>query len=186
MLNKDDKTFLLKLARMAIYEYLTNGNIINPPENTIKYLKEKRGVFVTLNKNNMLRGCIGYTEPLKPLVKSIIDVAIAAATSDPRFNKVTIDELDNIELEISVLTKPELIVVDKPIEYLNNIDVGVHGLIIEKGIHKGLLLPQVPVEWNWDTEQFLCQTCVKAGLNDDAWFDEDVKLYKFQAIVFNE
>ena len=186
MLNEKDKLFLLNLARNAITDYIVNGNIITPPTDTPDYLEEKMGAFVTLNKNNMLRGCIGYSEPFKPLVQAIIDVAIAAATSDPRFNKVTFDELDNIDLEISVLTKPELVIVNKPQEYLNKIVVGIHGLIVEKGICKGLLLPQVPVEWNWDVEEFLCQTCVKAGLMDDAWFDEDVKIYSFQAIIFKE
>jgi hypothetical protein len=186
MLNENDKIFLLNLARTAINEYIINDNIISPPKDTPIYLKEKMGAFVTLNKNNTLRGCIGYSEPFKPLVQAIIDVAIAAASSDPRFNKVKVDELDNIKLEISVLTKPKLIIVDKPQEYLNKIVVGKHGLIVEKGIFKGLLLPQVPIEWNWDVEEFLCQTCVKAGLMDDAWFDEDVKIYTFQAIVFKE
>ena len=186
MLTENDKLFLLKLARTAITEYINNGCIILPPEDTPEYLKEKRGAFVTLNKNNSLRGCIGYSEPCKSLVQTIIDVAIAASSSDPRFNKVTSEELDNIQLEISVLTKPELVVVNKPQEYLDKIIVGTHGLIVEKGIYKGLLLPQVPIEWDWDVEEFLCQTCVKAGLIDDAWFDEDVKVYTFKAIVFDE
>jgi len=125
-----------------------------------------------------LRGCIGYCEPIKPLVNAIIEVAISAATSDPRFPPVKLSEMDKINLEISVLSKPELVEVKNPQEYLEKIKVGLDGLIVENGFNKGLLLPQVPVEWKWDEEEFLCNTCMKAGLPADCWYDRETQIEK--------
>jgi uncharacterized protein (TIGR00296 family) len=95
-------------------------------------------------------------------------------------------ELDHVIFEVSILTPPQIIEVENPRDYTNRIKVGEDGLIIEKGIHKGLLLPQVPVEWHWDEQEFLCQCCNKAGLFSDHWLREGTKVYKFQAIVFEE
>ena len=133
-----------------------------------------------------LRGCIGYPYPTSPLVEAVIDSAINAATGDPRFYPLSLEELDKVVFEVSVLTPPELVQAANPKEYISKIKVGEDGLIIEKDFSKGLLLPQVPVEWGWCEEEFLCQCCVKAGLPPDSWLIKGVKLYKFKAIIFEE
>jgi len=182
--------FLVRLARKAIEEYLRTGKEISPPEDTPQELWEKMGVFVTLNRFNVphqvaLRGCIGFPLPLYPLVKATIKAAIYAAVDDPRFPPVELHELDNLAIEVSVLTPPELIE-GKPEERPKKIKVGRDGLIVEKGIYSGLLLPQVPIEWGWDEEEFLSQTCWKAGLPLDCWLDKDTRVYKFTAEIFEE
>ena len=182
--------FLVKLARKAIEEYLINGRVIEPPENTPPELWEKMGVFVTLNRYNVpkemaLRGCIGFPLPIYPLVVGTIKAAIHAAVEDPRFPPVRPEELDELTVEVSVLTPPEP-VEGPPEERPRKIKVGRDGLIIEKGIYSGLLLPQVPIEWGWDEEEFLAQTCWKAGLPPDCWLDPDTKVYRFTAEIFEE
>jgi len=148
------------------------------------------GVFVTLNSvrgnEKELRGCIGFPYPTLPLVRAVIDSAINSATHDPRFPPVSYDELNSIIFEVSILTPPQLIKIKKPTEYPSKIEVGKDGLIVERGYYKGLLLPQVPMKWNWKEEEFLCQCCVKAGLSPDCWVLEGTKIYKFQAIIFEE
>ncbi|MFX1233085.1 MAG: TIGR00296 family protein, partial [Promethearchaeota archaeon] len=153
---------------------------------------ENYGAFVTLNRYNVsgnpLRGCIGYIEPTYPLYDVIHKVSISAAVEDPRFPSVEIEEMDEIVIEISILTPPKLIKVKDSKEYLDKIEIGRDGLIIEKGMRRGLLLPQVPIEHgrNWDVETFLKHTCNKAWLSDDAWKEENTKVYSFQAIIFEE
>jgi len=186
MLSHEDGNFLLKIAREAIENYLKNRKVIDTPENIPLLFREKMGVFVTIHKNGNLRGCIGYPEPIKPLINAVIDSAISAATEDPRFPPMNPDELDQVDLELSVLTPPQRVIVENPAEYLERIRVGIDGLIIEQNYRKGLLLPQVPVEWGWDVEEFLVNTCLKAGLQPDCWYNEDVKVYKFQAQIFQE
>jgi uncharacterized protein (TIGR00296 family) len=186
MLTQSEGDFLLKLARTAIESYVLDGKVIIAPRSPSPILKENMGVFVTLHINGELRGCIGYPEPVKPLLNALIEVAIGAATGDPRFSPLNSHELEKIHVEVSVLTLPELIVTDRPSEYLEKIDVGHDGLIIEKGLFRGLLLPQVPVEWGWDTEEFLANTCLKAGMTPDCWLQEGVKIYSFQSQIFNE
>lgn len=186
MLSDGEGKFLIRLARKAIETYLKDGKIIEVPDDVNPILKDERGVFVTLNKDGDLRGCIGYPEPVKPLAQAVIEVAISAATGDPRFPQVTLSEMEKIQVEVSVLTRPELIEVQKPAEYLQKVEVGKDGLIVEMGIYRGLLLPQVPVEWNWDTEEFLANTCMKAGLSPDCWLQDGVKIYSFQAQIFDE
>ncbi|EEB74233.1 TIGR00296 family protein [Thermococcus sp. AM4] len=182
--------FLVKLARKAIEEYVRNGRIIEPPDDTPPELWEKMGVFVTLNRYNVppqtaLRGCIGFPLPIYPLVEATIKAAIHAAVEDPRFPPVRPEELDELTVEVSVLTPPEP-VEGPPEERPRKIKVGRDGLIIEKGIYSGLLLPQVPIEWGWDEEEFLAQTCWKAGLPPDCWLDPDAKVYRFTAEIFEE
>ncbi|MCK5628738.1 TIGR00296 family protein, partial [Candidatus Bathyarchaeota archaeon] len=116
----------------------------------------------------------------------VIGAAVSAATQDPRFKPLSRSELDRVVFEISVLTPPEMIEVGEAGEYVARIRVGEDGLIVEKGIFKGLLLPQVPVEWGWSVEEFLRQCCIKAGLSSDCWRGRDVKIYKFNAIIFEE
>jgi len=186
----EEGKFLVELARKTVEEYLKSKKRISVPENIPKKLLQICGVFVTINsvKNGEkeLRGCIGYPYPTTPLAQAVIDSAISSATQDPRFYPLSLRELGHVVFEISVLTPPQLIEVEKPSEYPNKIKVGKDGLIAERGIFKGLLLPQVPVEWKWDEEEFLCQCCIKAGLSPDGWLLEGTKIYKFQAIIFEE
>jgi uncharacterized protein (TIGR00296 family) len=189
-LSLEEGSFLIELARNAVKKYLEDGKYIKPPENTPKKLYEHCGVFVTINsiKNTQkeLRGCIGYPQPTHPLVEAVIDSAINAATQDPRFYPLSLAELEKVVFEVSVLTPPEVVEATKPQEYVSKIKVGQDGLIIEKGFSKGLLLPQVPVEWGWCEEEFLCQCCVKAGLPPDSWLTKGTKIYKFNALIFEE
>jgi uncharacterized protein (TIGR00296 family) len=189
-LTDEEGRFLIKLARNTVEQYLEIGKAIKPPKETPKKLFEYCGVFVTINNivsgEKRLRGCIGYPYPTSPLVEAVIDSAINAATEDPRFESLTLAELDKVVFEVSVLTPPEPVQVKNPKEYLSKIKVGEDGLIIEKGYQKGLLLPQVPVEWGWCEEEFLCQCCMKAGLPPDTWLTKDAKIYKFKAIIFDE
>ncbi len=190
-LSDEEGTFLVQLARNTAKTFLETGKIIDPPQNTPKKLFEKCGVFVTINSvrdhaSKDLRGCIGYPQPIKPLVHAVIDNAINAATQDPRFEPLEKNELDQVVFEVSALTPPERIKVDNPEEYAKQVKVGEHGLIVEKGFYRGLLLPQVPVEWGWCEEDFLCQCCVKAGLPPDSWLSKNTKVYRFGAIVFEE
>ncbi len=158
------------------------------PEEFPEIFKEKRGVFVTLQKypGGELRGCIGFPEPVAQLIDALIDSAISAASRDPRFEPVREDELDGITVEVSVLTPPQLLKVKDTQDYPKRISIGRDGLIIRQGFASGLLLPQVPVEWGWDEEEFLSQTCWKAGLPPDAWLDPEAEIYSFQAQIWTE
>jgi len=151
-----------------------------------KFMKES-GAFVTLNTypKHELRGCIGYPEPYFPLKDALIKGA-EGATADPRFPRLRESELDKIVVEVSLLTVPQPIKVKNPKEYLGLVKIGVHGLIVEHGMFRGLLLPQVPVEWGWDVEEYLGHTCMKAGLFADAWKDPKTKMYSFTGDVFSE
>lgn len=189
-LSLEDGKFLVQLARRAVQEYLKTRKHLQAPENTPQKLLQPQGVFVTINctenEKKELRGCIGFPYPTTPLTEAVIEAAINSATQDPRFPPMLPRELDDVVFEVSVLTPPQLIAVTKPSEYPAKIKVSQDGLIIERGVCKGLLLPQVPVEWEWDEETFLCQCCIKAGLPPDNWLMKDTKIYKFQAIVFEE
>ena len=187
--NKEGE-LLVKLARKAVEEYLKNGKIIAVPKDVSTKLMERCGVFVTLNSFHKgkkdLRGCIGFPYPTTPLTRAVIESAINSATQDPRFPPVSLNELDHIIFEISVLTPPQLVKVEKPTDYPSKIKVGQDGLIVEKSYNKGLLLPQVPIEWNWKEEEFLCQCCMKAGLSPDSWLLKDTKIYKFSCVIAQE
>lgn len=189
-LTLDEGTYLVRLARHAITDYLEFGRPIPVPKHVKGKLLEKCGLFVTLNTmrrgTEELRGCIGYPTPELPLVEATIDAAISAATRDPRFPPVEKDELGSIVVEVSVLTPPSLIRVENPRDYPREVEIGRDGLIVEHGWFKGLLLPQVPVEWEWDCEEFLGHCCMKAGLPPEAWVLPETKIYKFQAIIFKE
>jgi hypothetical protein len=189
-LSQEEGEYLVQLARRAVEEYLKNEKIIAPPKDTPQKLLQRCGVFVTINsvkgQNKELRGCIGYPYPTTILAQAVIESAINSATQDPRFYPLSLKELDNVVFEISVLTPPEQVRVKNLKEYVSQIKVGKDGLIIENGLCKGLLLPQVPIEWRWDEEEFLCQCCIKAGLPPDSWLLKNTKVYKFQAIIFEE
>jgi len=189
-LNEEEGKFLVKLARRAVKEYLETKKVPETTRRVHEKLLQPCGVFVTINsienEEKELRGCIGYPYPTDPLVEAVIQSAISAATQDPRFNPLTKDELDKVVFEVSVLTPPQVLEVKRPQDYPSKIRIGEDGLIIEKGMFKGLLLPQVPVEWNWGQEEFLCQCCIKAGLPPDNWLLPSTRIQKFQAIIFEE
>jgi len=185
-LSDSDGVVLVKTARKAVTEFLSNGNMMKLESDLEEKFSFNSGVFVTLNNPDGLRGCIGFPMPEKKLSHAIVEGAIAAATEDPRFSSVKTNELNDIVFEVTVLTPPVKIDVSDPMEYLEKIKVGRDGLIIRHSFSSGLLLPQVPVEYGWDVEEFLQHTCEKAGLERDAWKNEDVKIEKFEGIIFKE
>ena len=178
LLNKGQQKFLLGLARKAIEHYLKTGKTLKVKTED-EELKRKKGAFVTLKANEQLRGCIGYPLPYKPLYETIVDSAISAATQDFRFEPLSLEELPEIKIEISVLSLPQ------PIKDIKQVEVGKHGIIVSKGPCRGLLLPQVPVEWNWDLETYLSHGCLKAGLDEDEW-KKGAQVEIFSAQVFSE
>lgn len=188
----EDGKELIEFTRKSIIYHLKNQKELPiPPDLQEKYSKNL-GAFVTLNKiyqdEKILRGCIGITQPYFPLIETISKVSISAAFNDPRFPPIILDDMDEICVEVSILTQPELIKVNDPEEYLHKIKIGRDGLYIKKGFKKGLLLPQVPVERgrNWNAETFLQHLCMKAFLPKNAWKDKNVEIYSFQAVVFEE
>jgi uncharacterized protein (TIGR00296 family) len=189
-LTDEEAVFLVKLARKAVEENLKDGRIISPPKGFSPKLQELRGVFVTINSveggKKRLRGCIGFPYPTYPLIRAVIEAAVDSSTGDPRFPPLTTQELDHTVFEVSVLTPPQLIKVMSPKDYPSKIRIGEDGLIVEGGFNKGLLLPQVPVEWGWDAEEFLCHCCMKAGLTPDCWVLKGIKIYKFSSIIAQE
>lgn len=186
MLDLEKGKKAVEIARQTIETYLREGRRPDYPEDVPEEFRENRGVFVTLNKNGSLRGCIGRPLPDQSLIDGLMDSAINAATGDPRFPSVSEEELESISVEVSILTVPEKIVVEDPKKLPEEVKVGRDGLIAKRLGREGLLLPQVPVDNNWDAEEFLSQTCVKAGLSPDAWVEEDVEFEKFSAQVFKE
>ena len=184
MISDEAGKYLLNLSKETVKYYLENNERIEKPTDYPKELDEPLGVFVTLNKYHVLRGCIGYPEAIKPLIDATIDVAISAAFNDPRFNPLGEDEFEKLEFEVTVLTKPEMIIVADTKQYFDEIEIGRDGLIIEKGFAKGLLLPQVAVENKFTKEEFLEHTCMKAGISADSWMDENCDVFKFQGQIF--
>jgi hypothetical protein len=178
LLNEDQRKFLLGIARQAIAAKLTTGGEFKAKTDD-KILLAKRGAFVTLKVDGELRGCIGHPLPYKSLDETVTEMAVAAAAQDYRFSSIAEAELDRMHIEISVLTLP------RPIRNVKDIVVGKHGIIVSKGYHKGLLLPQVPLEYNWDLETYLRHGCLKAGLDEDEW-KKNAKIEIFEAQVFSE
>ena len=178
-LNSEEKKTLLKIARGTLESYLKEGKTEDFNIESSN-LKEKRGAFVTLKKGGELRGCIGRIVADKPLYEVIGEMAIEAATGDPRFPSLEYSELKDVEIEISVLTP------FREVKDIDEIEVGRHGLMIRKGFYSGLLLPQVPTEYRWDRDAFLQHTCIKAGLSPQDYKDKDAVIYSFCAIVFSE
>ena len=187
-LTKQDGEILLKLARKSIEEALEGREIIVPEEIKRKY-SFPRGVFTTLKNriNKQLRGCIGIPYPIMPLWQAVVDSAISAAFKDPRFIPITSkEELDNTILELTVLTPPKEIKVEDRRLLPSMIKIGRDGLIVSAFGRTGLLLPQVAVEYNWDAETFLSQTCLKAGLPPDCWLWDETVIKTFQGQIFEE
>jgi len=182
-LTASEKDTALKLARDTLNLWVKEKRL---PENVEKKyeitdrLKQKRGVFVTLKSHGNLRGCIGYVTGRAPVYRAIMDNAVNASTNDPRFPAVEEEELKGIDIEISVMTPLT------EVESIDEIEVGVHGLVMKRGYRSGLLLPQVPVEWNWDRDEFLEHTCRKAGLERECWKNPETTILKFSAQVFGE
>jgi len=185
MLTRKEGEMAVKLARKAIEECLKNEKKLKP-DDLPQVFSEKRGVFVTLNKNNPkeLRGCIGRPYPVMPLGEAIMLSAINAAKEDPRFYPVEPEELDSLVIEVTVLTVPKRITA-KPRELPDRIVIGRDGLIVMTDRSSGLLLPQVAVEHGFDSTEFLCQTCMKAGLMPDAWLT-GADVYSFEGQIFEE
>ena len=186
MLTKSEGESAVHLARRAIEECLKDKVKINP-EDLPPVFHEKRGVFVTLNKKSHskeLRGCIGRPYPILPLGEAIIVSAINAAQEDPRFNPVEIEEINDLLIEVTVLTIPKHLKT-KPKDLPEKIVIGRDGLIIATKRSQGLLLPQVAVEHGFDSTEFLCQTCMKAGLMPDAWLN-GAEVYSFEGQIFEE
>ncbi|AKB83102.1 hypothetical protein MSBR3_2524 [Methanosarcina barkeri 3] len=177
----------VKLARKTIELFLSEERLPEPQELDFELspvFGEKRGVFVTLTESGLLRGCIGHPFPDSRLEDAIMDSAISAATRDPRFHPVGKDELDEIVVEVTVLTQPEKI--NAPVEELpERIEIGKHGLIVKQGYCQGLLLPQVAPEYNMDSLEFLGHTCLKAGLSPDAWL-KGAEVSCFEGQIFKE
>lgn len=179
MLTVDEKKTLLALARNTITLYVTDGR--KPPlPKVVGALAEPHGAFVTIHKHGQLRGCIGNMVGRGPLIEVIQEMAVAAATQDPRFHPVSRDELSAIDIEISVLSPL------RRITDVNEIEVGTHGIIMSRGAFHGVLLPQVATEYGWDRETFLIHTCLKAGLPTEAWKDPETAIEIFSAQVFGE
>ncbi len=178
-LNDNDKRILLGLARMTIAKLLRREGT-TPEARNEALLNSDRGCFVTIHQHGQLRGCIGNFQPRQPLFKSIAEMAVAAASKDPRFPPLQSTDLASISLEISVLTPLE------KIARIEEIEVGRDGIYLERGYHRGVLLPQVATEYGWDRDTFLEQTCHKAGLPADAWRSPETTIYRFSAEIFNE
>jgi AmmeMemoRadiSam system protein A len=183
MTSAADRALLLTMAREAIAAHVNRQSQSNPQvaignlQSAI--LTKPAGAFVTLHKGGDLRGCIGHVESTEPLGQIVPRIAVAASSADPRFPPLSPGELDDVDLEISLLGP--LV----PIAGPQDIVVGRDGLVVEQGWHRGLLLPQVATEWKWDAETFLDHTCQKAGLPKDAW-RRGAAMWRFEAEVFGE
>jgi uncharacterized protein (TIGR00296 family) len=198
----EEARILLKLARKTIEE----KSIQNYSPEYNKFLN-KRGAFVTINKihkhtkeylykntpqnqnrerGKELRGCIGFIMPIYPLWLAVSKAAYSAAHEDPRFNPLKKEEFRDISIELSILSVPKIIEVNNPDEYLEKIKIGRDGLIIERDYFSGVLLPQVPIEWNWNVEEFLNNLCLKANMESQCWKSKETKIFSFYADIYEE
>ena len=177
MLTPEQRKVLLRVAREAVEAAAKSLPYASHSDDPV--LQRPGAAFVTLRLSQQLRGCIGTIEPKEPLVRTVGKMARAAARDDFRFEPVHLAETPDLNIEISVLTPP------RRVTDIDEIQIGVHGLIIKQGPQRGLLLPQVATEWGWGREQFLDQTCVKAGLPEGAW-RRGAEIYAFEAEVFGE
>ncbi len=185
-LSDEDGQILVKTARLVVTEYLKEGKKIEISDDIKSKFSYKSGVFVTLSKEENLRGCIGFPTPDRTLHQSLVDAAIASSTEDPRFLPVRYEELNDITFEVTALTPPVEITVRDPSEYPKMIKIGRDGLIVKWKFGAGLLLPQVPVEYRWNEEEFLNHACEKAGAPPNYWKQKNTMILKFEGIVFKE
>ncbi len=181
----DDGILLTLMARRAIEQYVKYSQRIEPSKDIPPKLFRPGMAFVTIDRiqednSRELRGCIGFLQPVSPLINTVINAAIAAATEDPRFPPLTEEEINKIVVEVSILSLPT------PIENISDIIIGKHGIIVHRGWNNGTLLPQVPIEYCWDNETFVAEGCIKAGLEPDCWLDKRTKIYVYEAVVFYE
>ena len=179
---------LVKAARASIELFIKNPHFNKSiVEESVKKFKDAHGVFVTLNyyQTNALRGCVGFPRPMSYLGKDIVDAALAAAFEDPRFVPVSHAELNELIIEVSVLSDPVELRY-KGRTRTREIKIGRDGTIIQYGVYSGLLLPIVAVEQHWDSKTFLEETCVKAGLPKEYWMQPNVKMYRFETQMFKE
>lgn len=179
-LSREEKDLLLKVSRHTLINYLSGSK---PPDfkTKLKGLLINRPAFVTLRnkKTNELRGCRGEIQAKQPLIESVMKMTITSATNDPRFLPVTLDEIPQLKIEINALTPMYAIKSE-------NVVIGKHGLMIVADFNAGLLLPQVPVTYNWTSEQYLQELCYKAGLPKNSWQKENIELYAFESEEFAE
>jgi len=191
-LTLEEGALLVRIARDAIEEYVRKGERIDLSKYNISEKLTRPGMtFTTIERldesgKTSLRGCIGFLSPVYSLVESTIESAIEAAVNDPRFNPVEPSELDGLIVEVTVLSQPVMITAHDRWSLPRAIVIGRHGLVAEKGWFKGTLLPVVPVEYCWDEETFLAETCMKAGLKPDCWLDESTRIYIYEGRVFRE
>jgi uncharacterized protein (TIGR00296 family) len=190
-LSFEEGEYLVRIARKAVEEKLFRGITIKPPDDLPEIFRRPGMTFTTIETyhpsgRTTLRGCIGFLAPIYSLIESTIKSAIEAAFNDPRFPPLSRDEIDSVVFEVTVLSEPrELVVRDKWL-LPKMITIGRHGLVVEKGWFKGTLLPVVPIEYCWDEETFLAETCIKAGLQPDCWLEEDTKIYVYDGRAFKE
>jgi AmmeMemoRadiSam system protein A len=181
MFTDAQQRWLVEIARAAVTEAITGRPAGAPRPDTLDELAGASGAFVTLKRDGHLRGCIGTLECRQPLAVEIARVAVSAAREDPRFDPLRAAELDDLDVEVSILGPLEEIDASDPGAF----EIGRHGLVVEQGSRRGLLLPQVATDWGWDRVEFLSHTCTKAGLPVDAW-QRGAKVYRFAAIVFGD
>jgi AmmeMemoRadiSam system protein A len=179
MFTEEQQRTLVEIARRAVARCVNGSEPADVP--TIPGLPEATGAFVTLKKRGALRGCIGTLECRRALPEEVARVAVSAAREDPRFEPVRPSELADLDVEVSVLGPLEPIDPHDPAA----IEIGRHGLVVEQGWRRGLLLPQVATEWGWDRETFLAHTCAKAGLPHDCW-RTGARVFRFAADVFGD
>ncbi|CAB5125909.1 hypothetical protein D3OALGA1CA_2894 [Olavius algarvensis associated proteobacterium Delta 3] len=184
-LDDADRALLMRLARSTVAAELKKEEAVRQPEPLPPVLRQKRGCFVTLHKKGMLRGCIGTIEPVKPLAEGIAENAINAAFFDPRFPALSPEEYGEVDLEVSLLTVPEILEFRDSSDLLEKLEPGVHGVILSKGWHRATFLPQV---WDQipDKKVFLQHLCQKAGMEKDCWTDPDVEVQVYTAEHFSE
>ncbi len=191
-LTVEEGVLLVRLARKAIEEYLRSGRELKPGGIASEKLMKPGMTFTTLETldrqtgRTSLRGCIGFLAPVHSLLESVVKSAIEAAVGDPRFPPVQLWEMDNIVVEVTVLSEPVELVVEDRRKLPELITIGRHGLVVERGLFKGTLLPVVPVEYCWDEETFLAETCLKAGLRPNCWLDKATRIYAYEGRAFRE
>ncbi|ABM80262.1 AmmeMemoRadiSam system protein A [Hyperthermus butylicus] len=186
----EEGAYLVRLARRSVEYYFEHGKRMPIPSDAPEGLLRPGAAFVTITtyygpEARELRGCIGYVYPVKSLVETVIDVAVEAAFNDPRFPPMNRNELPRVTFEVSVLGPLEPLP-STPEERVKSIVIGRHGLVAKKGFLQGLLLPEVPVEYLWDEETFLAETCVKAGMPPTCWLDSDTEFYRFTSRAWRE
>jgi uncharacterized protein len=186
-LTHEEGQLLVRVARDSVERLFGDSG---PRSRHSVQSKMQAGVFVSIHDfssgENTLRGCVGFPLPRGEFYSSLEEAAVAAATQDPRFRPISEEELDKVIFEVSILNRPEMISVADPVDYLDKVKIGVDGLMLSWGEYSSLLLPQVPVEYNWTVDEYLRNLCNKAGLTPNMWMNHDVKIYKFSCAIYSE